>query len=58
MSHRKGRIEHHGNKKGSEEGSQETSEEGSQEEVSSRNRQHRRGTRKAFPFVFAGYDRE
>jgi hypothetical protein len=52
MSHRKGRIENHGNEKGSQETGKEGSKEGSKEEVSNSNRQHSRGTLQAFPLVF------
>ena len=41
MSHRKGRIENHGNEKGSQETGKEGSKEGSEEEVSKQlKRQH------------------
>jgi hypothetical protein len=52
ISHRKGRIENHGNEKGSQETGKEGSKEGSKEEVSNSNRQHLRGTLNAFPLVF------
>jgi hypothetical protein len=52
MSHRKGRIENHGNEKGSQETGKEGSKEGSKEEVSNSNRQHKGERCKAFPFVF------
>jgi hypothetical protein len=45
MSHRKGRIENHGNEKGSQEGSEEGNKEGRKKEVSGQTRQHQGGRR-------------
>jgi hypothetical protein len=54
MSHRKGRIENHGNEKGSQETGKEGSKEGSKEEVSNSNRQHKRGTLQSVPLRVCG----
>ena len=45
MSHRKGRIDNHGNEKGSQEASKESSEEGSKEEVRQQQKGNTKGER-------------
>jgi hypothetical protein len=54
MSHRKGRIENHGNEKGSQETGKEGSKKGSKKEVSNPTGNTKGNAQKAFPLVFAG----